>query len=303
MPMSTIKPISPKEIQKIGIITKLNFPHTPRAIKCVKEVSKYLKNLKKEVLYDNNSYQVFAHEKGYKKDDLLRKVDLVITFGGDGTILKTARRIPRKKVLLLGINLGTKGFLTECPPEKALECIEKIMTQEYILDKRSVLRVTVYRQGKKLETFLALNDAVINQGAIARLIKMDLEIDRHKVVEFGGDGLIIATPSGSTAHSLSAGGPIVHPYIEGLILTPICPSSLSMRPIVVPDNKQLTVTIETERREEAPVIGLTIDGQDMIHLKFGDKIRFRRSKRSVYFIRTRHSYYRMLRTKLHWGEV
>jgi NAD+ kinase len=198
--------------------------------------------------------------------------------------------------------MGTLGFLTESTPEKMYETLDKIFKGEYTVDKRVLLRATAYRKGKKINTFLALNDVIINQGAFARLIQMDLEIDSRKVVRFKADGMIVATPTGSTAHSLSAGGPIVHPAVESLTVTPICPSSLSMRPIVIPDTRQLTVTIVTQRRDENAIIGLTIDGQDMIVLKYDDKIRFRRSERYLYLIRTKNHYYRMLRNKLNWGK-
>ncbi len=248
-----------------------------------------------------NSCIHFKGEEGYNKEKLLQKVDLVIVMGGDGTILKTARRMPRKKLLLLGINLGNLGFLTECKPDKMIECLDKVFKGQYSVDKRTLLRITIYRKGEKIDTFLALNDAVINQGAFARLIALDLEVDNRKIVNFKADGLIVATPTGSSAHSLSAGGPIVHPRVESLTITPICPSSLSMRPIVLPDNRQMTVTIETQRRDEAALIGLTLDGQDMMILEYGDKIKFRRSKRKIYMVRTGNRYYKVLRSKLKWG--
>jgi NAD+ kinase len=132
---------------------------------------------------------------------------------------------------------------------------------------------------------------------------LDLEVDNRNILKFNADGLIIATPTGSTAHSISAGGPIVHPRVESLTITPICPSSLSMRPIVLPDNRQLTVRIETERKEETSIIGLTMDGQDMIVLQYGDIIKFRTSKRKIHMIRTGNRYYKMLRSKLSWGGI
>ncbi len=291
-----------KKISKVAIITKRSIGEIPRNIKLIKQLVQYLEKKKVEILFDRNSAALIKGKAGHNKDYLLKRADLALTLGGDGTLLKTARRLSRKKVLILGIHLGTLGFLTETLPQKLFEDLEKVFQGKHHVDRRSLLRVTIYRNSKKGETYLALNDAVINQGAFARLIKLDLELDGRKVVKFKSDGLIVATPTGSTAHSLSAGGPIVHPLIEGLIITPICPSSLSMRPIVIPDNKQLTVRIETQRRDEAAIIGLTLDGQDMTVLRYGDKIKFRRSKRSAYLVRTKHRYYKMLRGKLHWGE-
>jgi len=228
---------------------------------------------------------------------------MAIVIGGDGTLLKTARRTQRKKVFVLGINFGNLGFLTECGPQKLYECLDKIFHRQYIIDKRSLLRVTVYRKGEKINTSLALNGAVINQGSLANINSNDIEINNRKVTSVSADGLIIATPSGSTAHSLSAGGPIIHPKIEGIVITPICPSSLAMRAIVLPDNRQITITIETRRKlEQEAVIGLTLDGQDFMNLKFGDKIKIRRSSKSIHLIRTGNKYYKMLRGKLGWGE-
>ena len=287
------------KIKTVGIITKRsNVAHE----KVIRKLVKYPREKKCTVVFDNNSCEFFKEE-GHKKEDLLKKSDLAIVLGGDGTLLKTARRMHRKKTLVLGVNMGTLGFLSECRPEKIFECLDKVFKGKFEVDKRSLLRTTIYRKGEKIETFLALNDAVINQGAFARLIEVHLAIDSRKLVNFKADGMIVATPTGSTAHSLSAGGPIVHPKIPSLTVSPICPSSLSMRPIVIPDTRQLTATIATERRDESAIIGLTIDGQDLTVLKYGDKIKFRRSRRSLYLIRTGNRYYKMLRQKLHWGEV
>lgn len=288
-----------KDLNIIGIITKRSAQeHHDFIFKLVS----FLEKNKKEVIFDQNSAKLFADTRGYDKEKLLAKVDLVIVLGGDGTLLKTARCIPRKKMLILGVNFGNLGFLTECTPDKIFECLKKIFNGQYTVDRRSILRATVYKENKKIATTLALNDVVINQGAFARLISINVEIDSRKVVDFKADGVIIATPTGSTAHSLSAGGPIVHPKVESITVTPICPSSLSMRPIVLPDTRQLTIGIETQRREEAYKIGLTIDGQEMFELAYGDKIKVRRSKRYFHLVRTGNRYYRMLRGKLHWGD-
>lgn len=293
-----------KPIEKVGVICKKKLFENPKTLKVIKSLVRYLKFNKKEIFLDTNSCLYFPKTIGQSKDELLKNTDLVITFGGDGTLLKTARHVSRKKVLILGVNMGNVGFLTECPPDKLLECLDKIFSDQYQSDRRSLLRVTIYRNNKKSSTFLALNDVVINQGSFARLIGMEIEVNGRKLVKFKADGMIVATPTGSTAHSLSAGGTIVHPNIEGLIITPICPSSLSMRSIVVPDSRQLTITIETKRREEdSSIIGLTIDGQDFVVLKYGDVIKVRRSKRYVYLARTKNAYYKTLRNKLNWGEL
>lgn len=295
-----LEPKLNKQLTKIGIVTKRDNSHYK---KLIVELAKYLKDKHKDIYFDNNSFKYIEGAKGgYSKEELLNKTDLVIALGGDGTLLKTARNTQRKKTLVLGVNLGTVGFLSEATPDNLYETLDKIFAGQYTIDKRALLRVTVYRNNKKIETFLALNDAVINQGAFARLIRLELEINSRKLVSFSADGVIVSTPTGSTAHSLSAGGPIVHPSIQGITITPICPRSLSMRPIIVPDSRQLTLIVETHRRDEAATIGLTLDGQEMIKLEYGDKITCRRSRRYLYLTRTRNRYYKQLRDKLSWGE-
>lgn len=286
------------KINTVGIIAKRNIVQHQKALK---QLMRFLKKHNKKIVLDQNTAQCYKNEAGYNKTELLKKVDLAIVLGGDGTLLKTARRMCRNKVLILGVNFGNLGFLTESKREKMLENLDKIFKGKYNIDRRALLRVTAYRQGKKLATFIALNDAVINQGAFARLIKLDLKIDGRKLVNFEADGMIVATPTGSTAHSLSAGGAIVAPTIDAHVVTAICPSSLSMRPIVVPNNLSLEATIETKRHEESAAIGLTIDGQDTLALQYGDRVTFRKSSRHLYLIRTSNRYYRMLRNKLKWG--
>lgn len=293
--------MSKMSFQKVGLVCKSNITHH---IPTLKKLVDYLNKRKKEIIFDEASCTALNNnEKGCTREQVLMKADLIIIFGGDGTVLKTARKLSRKKVYMLPVNFGNLGFLTESTPEKLFENLDKIFSGKYHIDKRSMLRVTIYRNGKKLQSFLSLNDAVINQGAFARLITMDLTIDHRKLVKIKADGLIIATPTGSTAHSLSAGGPIVHPYIQSITVTPICPASLSMRSIVIPDKKQLEITIETERLKERTQLGLTIDGQDLVSLQYGDKIKIRKSTRHAYILRTGNRYYRMLRSKLNWGEL
>jgi len=288
------------KIKRVGIITKRDIePH----VKLLRKIEKYFNKKKIEIIWDENSSKVLKEPKGYRKEQLLNRSDMAISLGGDGTLLKTARRHPRKAIPILAVNLGTLGFLTETTADKMFDVLDKTFSDQCRLDKRSILRITIYRKGKKHSTYLALNDVAINQGAFARLIQLRVEINQRLVNRFQADGLIIATPTGSTGHSLSAGGPIVHPHVTGIIMTPICPVSLSMRSIVLPDNRQLTIFIETERRGGSPneEIGLTLDGQDVIPLEYGDEIKVRKSKRNMYLIREGTRYYKVLRDKLNWG--
>lgn len=292
-----------KPIEKVGIITKRHLLEDSGNLTILQELISYLKKQNKELFLDAHAGKFFKSENARTQEEILKTVDMVITLGGDGTMLKTARRVSRHKVLILAVNLGNLGFLTESIPEKLLADLDQIFEGKYHIDRRCLLRATLYRNGQKIHTYLALNDAVINQGSFARLITLDLEINGRKMAKFKADGVIVSTPTGSTAHSLSAGGPIVHPGIEGLIITPICPSSLSMRSIVIPATRQLTINLETRRRvEDVSTIGLTIDGQDTCMLEYGDQVKVRRSRRYIYILRTKNRYYKRLRQKLSWGE-
>lgn len=297
--MTLVAPIQ-KKITTVGIITKRNNKeHLPY----VKEVIRVLKKNSKKILYDTNTAPIFDNSEGFKKTQLMQKCDLVIAMGGDGTLLKIARRAAKKTTLVMGFNFGNLGILTESKPANIEQDLTEVLHNRYVIDKRSILRVTIYRKGAKFDTFLAMNDAVINQGSFARLVEMDVSINQRKVITFHADGLIISSPTGSTGHSLSAGGPIVHPSLPGIILTPICPATLSIRPIVIPNDRQLKIVLITKRRHEGENIGLTLDGQETIPLEFGDEIKIRKSSRYFNLVRLKGgNYYKVLRDKLRWGE-
>lgn len=289
-----------KKIVTVGVITKRqNKPDE----KYIREVVQVAKKHGKKIFLDTNCAMYFPKEVGYKKSELMQKCDLVVVMGGDGTLLKTARRVGKKSTLVMGFNFGTLGFMTESKPNNIEEDLAEVFKNRYVIDKRSILRVTIYRHGKKFNTFLALNDAVINQGTFARLIEMDVSINQRKVITFHADGLIISSPTGSTGHSLSAGGPIVHPSLPAIILSPICPATLSIRPIVIPNDRQLKIVMNTKRRNEGENVGLTLDGQETIRLEYDDEIKIRKSSRYFNLVRLKGgNYYKMLRDKLKWGE-
>ena len=296
--MNIVKP-SKKQIKTVGIIAKRT---VLKKVKSLDSIIRLLKRQKAELFFDENIAAKLKKKEGYTRAQLLNMCDLVIVLGGDGTILKTAGYMGKKKSLILAVNYGNVGFLSESHPSDLEKNIKKVFKGEYMVDKRALLRVTHYRNEKKLHTFLAMNDGVINQGLFARLIALDIDVENTHMVSFKADGLIISTPTGSTAHSLSAGGPIVYPGIDALVLTPICPASLTLRPIVVPTNKDITITVATERHEEHN-LGLTIDGQTTVQLEYGDVVKTRRSSRYVSMIRFEGSeYYKTLREKLGWGK-
>jgi NAD+ kinase len=289
---------NPKKIDSVGIITKRNIIASKQV---VFDLVKYLKKKGKKIYFDNNSAALFKDKEGIKKHKILKKADMVICLGGDGTLLKTSRRMGKKKVPILGVNMGSLGFLTETTPGKMYEALNRVFKGKYVLDRRFILRVTIYRDGEKIYTNMALNDAVINQGLFARLIDLRLEVNQRKIIEFEADGIIVATPTGSTGHALSAGGPIVHPSVYSFVIVPVCPKSLSVRPIIIPNDRQLKLIVQTHRVKEH--VGLTLDGQETFDLEYGDEIKIRKSSRWFDMIRiTGEGYYKVLRQKLHWGD-
>lgn len=286
-------------IKKVGIIAKSKI--AKRQHNEIKSIVSFLKRKKKSLLFDSQTAKLYPKEAGHTRAELLHHCDLVIILGGDGTILKTAGQMGKRKVLVLGVNYGNLGFLAEIKPSEIKKSLTRVFKKDFVIDKRPLLRVTHYRNGKKGDTHLAMNDAVINQGMFARLIELDIEVGGKRIVDFKADGLIIATPTGSTAHSLSAGGPIVHPDLKATVVTPICPAPLTLRPIVIPNDRDLKITVITQRRDEHN-LGLTIDGQITIPLEYGDIIKARRSSRSFHMIRFKDSdYFHTLRQKLGWG--
>lgn len=228
----------------------------------------------------------------------LEDLDLVVVLGGDGTLLYAARTWGVKGVPLLGVNMGGLGFLTEISLESLNPTLEKVLVGDYSAESRMMLTVTVQRGNKVVALQNVLNDAVINKGALARILNLDVSIDRKGLTSYRADGLIISTPTGSTAYNLAAGGPIIYPTHETIILTPICPFTLSNRPLILPTN----VTIEITMGSQDSDVLLTADGQISFPLEPGDTIRVERSKLGITLIKNPYKdYFEILRTKLGWG--
>jgi NAD+ kinase len=232
------------------------------------------------------------------KSDLGKHSELLITFGGDGTLLSVARHAP-KDVPILGVNMGTLGFLTEVRVEDFPEVMERVLADDFETEKRVTFDVEVRGPGRDHRSYRVLNDATINKSALARIIEMRVTVGGQFVSSFRADGLIIATPTGSTAYNLSAGGPIIYPTMGAVVLTPICPHMLSNRPIVLPDDLEIEIGIATPNQE----IFLTLDGQEGLPIAQNDKVCINRSPDPVTLVRTsKTSYFDVLRTKLKWGE-
>ncbi len=294
---------------KIGIICKKSIP---QEVDKLERVLKFLEKFDRHILLDKHAADALnlKHEKkkqwkkvkGFSKLEICAEVDMIVTLGGDGTLLKTARCLSKPETTVFAINVGNLGFLTEATLKDFEKKLTAFLKGKYVMDPRSLLHITLKRKNGTLFESLALNDAVINQGSFARLIKMSVKIDDLDAALFKADGLVIATPTGSTGHSLSAGGPIVHARVGGFVITPICPALLSMRPIIIPDERTIHVRIETERREEQIKIGLTIDGQNTIGLDYGDEVIIKKAPQHMDLIRAvDRNYYEILNRKLHWG--
>jgi NAD+ kinase len=227
-----------------------------------------------------------------------RSLDLVVVLGGDGTLLSAARATAAIDVPLLGVNLGSLGFLTDVPLFSLFSMLEAITKGEAAVEQRSLMQCDLLRGEEVLGSYLVFNDAVVNKTAIARLNNYDLFIDKIFVSSYRADGMIVATPTGSTAYSLSAGGPVLMPTVNAFVITPVAPHSLTHRPLVVPDS----TVVELVLRSEEEVAYLSLDGQPGLDLCDGDRVRCRRSEHRVSLFRTDHDFFHVLRTKLKWGE-
>jgi NAD+ kinase len=227
-----------------------------------------------------------------------RPLDLTVVLGGDGTLLSAARVMAAADVPLLGVNLGSLGFLTEVPISALFPMLEAIARGQAPVEKRSLMECELWRGASTLGSYLVFNDAVVNKTVLARLNNYDLFVNKVFVSSYRADGMIIATPTGSTAYSLSAGGPVLMPTVHGFVITPVAPHSLTHRPLVVPDS----VEIEILLRSEEEVAYLSLDGQPGLDLRDGDRVRCRRSKHTVNLFRSDNDFFHLLRSKLKWGE-
>ena len=231
-------------------------------------------------------------------NDIGAHADLAIVIGGDGTMLNAARRLSRYRVPLVGVNQGRLGFMTDIARSDMLTCMDDLLDGRFTAENRMLLDAEVIRDGREIAANLALNDVVLDKGAIGRMIEFELSIDGEFIYNQRSDGLIVSTPTGSTAYSLSAGGPILHPTLTGIALVPLCPHALTNRPIMVSDQANIEVRII-----QADDPRVHFDGQVTHDLKPGDLVRLRRSDYTICFLHPpSYSYFAMLRQRLHWSE-
>ena len=286
--------MSESDFRRIGVVAKRS---SREAIHTAHELADWLRHRDIEVELDEVSSRAAEGTNG-PLFDTATAYDLVVVLGGDGTLLSVARTLP-PGTPILGVNMGHLGFLTEVNRTELYPVLGEVFAGDFEVDERSMMEVELERQSGQKHSFLVLNDAVIGKSALARIIELTLEVDGHLVARYRADGLIVSTPTGSTAYNLSAGGPIVEPGLPLVVVTPICPHTLSQRPIVIPSESTITVTLETPKEE----VYLTLDGQEGKNMQYRDVVTLVSSDKRVSLIKASGlTFYDSLRGKLHWGE-
>ena len=288
-------------IKRLGLVLK---PHQPQALKTLCELAVWLGQRGIELVGGPEiERERIEHETGcsvaeVEEDKLAHHVDLVLVLGGDGTMIATARLLGDEEVPVLGVNYGGLGFLTEFRIEELYSGLEYALEGNYRLDKRVMLDVELHRGAQLVAHNRVLNDVVINKSALARIIEIDAYLNQQFVSSFRADGLIVSTPTGSTAYNLSAGGPIIFPSMNAVVITPICPFTLSNRPLVAPDS----ATIELLMKSDQEDITLTLDGQVGVPLTLDDRVVIRKGRTTFNLIQpSNRNYFDVLRDKLRWG--
>jgi NAD+ kinase len=288
-------------MRRIGIIAKQNKPET---MTITRNLVEWLRPKKIEVYIEEEMEKLLRpplsgpNWSSNRREDIPKLVDMIIVLGGDGTLLSVARLVGNHEVPILGVNLGGLGFLTEIHLDELYRVLERVIQGDFKTDERVVLNTGVVRKGKRLVEFTVLNDAVINKGALARIIDIETTINGEYLTTFKSDGLIVSTPTGSTAYNLSAGGPIVYPSLHSIIITPICPHTLTNRPIMIPDDVEIRALLKSRQQE----VILTLDGQQGFPLEFEDVVEVKKADSRILLIKSpyRH-YFEVLREKLKWG--
>ena len=288
-------------IKRIGIVLK---PHQPEALKTICELVIWLaeRGIKlvggPEIEREQIAHQTGCPVDEIKSEQLAGDVDLMLVLGGDGTMIATARMVGDQEVPVLGVNYGGLGYLAEFRIQELYSALESILAGNYRLDKRVMLAVELHRGDTSLTSNRVLNDVVINKSALARIIEIEAYLNHQFVNSFRADGLIVSTPTGSTAYNLSAGGPVIFPSMNAIVITPICPFTLSNRPIVVPDSAEIELLLKTDHEE----VALTLDGQVGFPLKVEDRVLIRKSRTTFNLIQpSNRNYFDVLRNKLRWG--
>jgi NAD+ kinase len=283
-------------MKSAAIISK---PSKPELAGLLPEILAWFRKHDYKIYLDQETAQYIDGEEVVNRKQLGAKhPDFGLVLGGDGTLLSAARALAHEDVPILAVNLGSLGFLTEVPLSEMFATLDAVDACHCPIEERSVLDATVFRGSQQLAHHFALNDVVVNKNAISRLVDFDLLIDGAFVLHYKADGVIIATPTGSTAYSLAAGGPVLMPSVASFVVTPVCPHALTHRPLVVNDMAQIELHVETGAEEAF----LSIDGQVGMPLKQGDRVHCHKAVHTVKLMRVRRTFFDVLRNKLKWGQ-
>ena len=294
-------------MRSVGVVAKA---HLDRAASHLAQIGSWLEERHLTPVFDPDTAALAtfagttAQFNVVDKDDLPRHVDMIVVLGGDGTLLGTAGRIAKagSDIPILGVNFGSLGFLTEVTLPEIFTSLEGAVNGTAQIEERMMLHVAVVAGARRLAERIVLNDVVITQGALSRIIELSVSVDGESMMRVKADGLIIASPTGTTAYNLSAGGPIVHPQVDGLTITPIAPHTLTNRPVVVPGSSE--IRIQPLIHEEQDEVFATFDGQSLLPLKSDHIVSVRRAETRLRLIRaTSRGYFQVLREKLKWGEI
>ena len=288
-------------VRRVGVLVK---PDQPEAVKTICRLLEWLSargitlvatpRVEREEIERQTgcAVEVLEHE------ELAESVDMIVVLGGDGTMIATARMLDKREVPVVGVNYGSLGYLTEVRVEEIIPALEAILEGNYRLERRMMLAAELYRGEEKLLRNRVLNDVVISKSALARIIEIEARFDGQFVNCFRADGLIISTPTGSTAYNLSAGGPVVFPSMNVVVVTPICPHTLSNRPLVIPDDAEIELVLKTPKEE----VALTLDGQVGYRMEMGDRVVISKSRTTFNLMQpVNRNYFEVLRGKLRWG--
>jgi len=288
--------VAKRVIKSIGLVVKRN---QPKALSIGQKLAQFIRSRRLSPIAENEIAASIGAEP-VTREELAEQADFVIVLGGDGTLLGVARLTAARGTPILGINLGGLGFLTQVAVDEAQQAVDRVLKGDFEVDRRITLEVTVQRSTndlRRMDRFVAVNDVVLNRGPTGRMLQLEVRANGEPFCTYRADGLIIATPTGSTAYALSAGGPIVFPTLGVVVLAPICPHTLSNRPIVLPDSFEIEVRVQVSDHDAT----MTVDGQESSMVGAEDAIRVKRGSHGVALVRSEHGYFEVWRNKLRWG--
>jgi NAD+ kinase len=288
--------VAKRSIESVALVVKRD---GREAVSIARSLGRWLRGEGRRVIAEDDVAEKIGAEP-VSRSDLAERADLIVVLGGDGTLLSVARLAAPRATPILGVNLGGLGFLTEVTVKEAKTYLARVLAGDYKVDRRLTLESIVIRaeaSSRGAERFTAVNDVVLNRGPLGHMLFLDVTANRQPFCSYRSDGLIIATPTGSTAYALSAGGPILFPTLAAMVLAPICPHTLSHRPVVLPDSFEIEVRVMASDHDAT----LTVDGQESALLGPDDSVRIRRGRHGVALVRSPHPYFEIWRDKLRWG--